>query len=360
MEQSEMQKIFLKSRVSPTGLRIDNSTSTTEGVFSLNGPYMIVYTTCFFSSNTLQICMLAPGYKQQYQSDTKYYSIDRNLHKHDFIELMFVIRGQIRQKIETNIYEYSEGQCCLITPGVNHAETYSGDAELFFFMISNEFLKDIICMDHRFTSDGREEKNDNIIYDLFQNIIEQKPFVKQYLDFLPVLPNDIIVPILEKYLAQITAEAIKNFPGFYPVILGNTQRLLYQLLNPQLYTWRIISQEEQLKENLYLRIRSILELSHGRITRQELADELKYSGHYINSIIKQNTGMSLIQFSRIFILKEAARRLTKTDESISEIIVSLGFTNRTHFYNLFKEQYGVLPKEYREKGFTIEESIPPA
>lgn len=355
MELFDYRHIFLKSRLSPTGLRIDNTNSTNDGIFSLNGPYMIVYESCFSSLQTLQVSMLAPGYAVQYHHTSTWFSENRNLHKHDFVEFMFVINGHILQKIETNTYEYSAGQCCLITPGVNHAETFSADAELFFFMVSNDFLKDMILMDRRFTPDGREEKNDNMLYDLFRNMIDQTPFQKQYLDFLPALPNDTVVPILEKYLAQIMAETINHPPGFYPLILGNASRLISQLLNPLLYTWRIISRDDQLEENLFLRIRSILERCHGRITRQKLADQLNYSDHYINSIIKRNTGMSLIKYSHLFTLKEAARRLTKTEDSISEIITSLGFTNRTHFYSLFKAQYGVLPKEYREKGIQIED-----
>lgn len=355
MKEFDLLHIFSKSRISPTGLRIDNRTSTNDGVFSLNGPYMIVYESCFSSLQTLQISMLAPGYSVQYQCALKWFSKNRNLHKHDFMEFMFVVSGHILQKIETNTYEYSAGQCCLITPGINHAETFSEDAELFFFMVSNDFLKDVVRMDRRFAADGREEKNHHVLYNLFSNVIDQTTFQKQYLDFLPALPNDAVVPILEKYLAQIMAETIHHAPGFYPLILGNAERLISQLLNPLLYTWRMISREDQQEENLYLRIRGILEQCHGRITRQELADQLNYSEHHINNIIKRNTGMSLIKYSHIFTLKEAARRLTKTEDSISEIIFSLGFTNRTHFYSLFKAQYGVLPKEYRDKGIQIED-----
>ena len=49
-----------------------------------------------------------------------------------------------------------------------------------------------------------------------------------------------------------------------------------------------------------------------------------------------------------FCLKKAAQCLIETDESISSIAAGLKFTNRTHFYALFKEKYGVTPKEYRQ------------
>ncbi len=48
-----------------------------------------------------------------------------------------------------------------------------------------------------------------------------------------------------------------------------------------------------------------------------------------------------------FCLKKAAQYLTESSESISAIAARLKFTNRTHFYALFKEKYGVTPKDYR-------------
>ena len=49
-----------------------------------------------------------------------------------------------------------------------------------------------------------------------------------------------------------------------------------------------------------------------------------------------------------FCLKKAAQYLTETNESIGSIATRLQFTNRTHFYSLFKQKYGVTPKEYRQ------------
>lgn len=350
MEYNNMEHIFLKYRIAPTGLRIDNYTDTDSGMFSLNGPYMIVYETFLKESDTAQIGMIAPGFNFPYQCELHWFSEDRSLHMHDFVELMFVIRGSIRQRIESNIYEYNEGQCCLIMPGINHSEDAVGNAELVFFMISDDFLNTIIQTDHRYSADGRQTSNDNILYQVFQDYLAQREYQKQYFDFFPAVPNDIVLPVIKKYLTRITMETGNLKPGFYSLVIGHAQRLMSQLLNIQLYSYRKVFKDAQSEESLFLKIKSILEAAHGRITRQEISERLRYSDHHINKIIRDNTGMSLIKYSRIFTLKEAARRLTQTNDSISEIINDLGFTNRTYFYAIFKEQFGVLPSEYREKG----------
>ncbi len=352
MDNMHIDLTTLKYRMAPTGLRVDNYEKGTEGIYSLNGPYMVVYETFIKDKETAQICLLAPGFNYSYHCPLEWFSEARGLHKHVFVELMFVIRGTISQRIEENLYEYSEGQCCVIMPGVCHTETAIGDAELVFFMISDEFLSDIIQMDHRFSPDGRTASNNNILYQLFEKHLCKDGLTKQYLDFLPTAPtNNVLIPI-KKYLTQITVETGELTPGFYALIISCAERLIASMLDPLLYSWRVISEGDQYQENLFLKIRTILAREHGRISRRDLAAELGYSDHHINRIVQKNTNMTLSKYSRIFTLKEAARRLSETDDSISHIILSLGYTNRSHFYTHFKQQYGVLPNEYRRNGIT--------
>ena len=48
-------------------------------------------------------------------------------------------------------------------------------------------------------------------------------------------------------------------------------------------------------------------------------------------------------------MKAAAQMLTSSKDNITEIGYTLGFTNRTHFYKVFKSTYGITPAEYRRK-----------
>ena len=53
--------------------------------------------------------------------------------------------------------------------------------------------------------------------------------------------------------------------------------------------------------------------------------------------------MNFIQYAQMFSLLEAERLLTETTMSVSDICMLLGYSNRTYFYQIFKEKYG-LPK----------------
>lgn len=86
----------------------------------------------------------------------------------------------------------------------------------------------------------------------------------------------------------------------------------------------------------------------GRMSRSDLERVLCYSGNYMNTIIKKHTGMCLYDYGLTFTLKKAAALLSDTPASISSIAIQMGFSNRTHFYKLFRDKYGITPGEYRE------------
>ncbi len=46
-------------------------------------------------------------------------------------------------------------------------------------------------------------------------------------------------------------------------------------------------------------------------------------------------------------LAEAARQLRMSNHDILSIMYECGFTNSSHFYSLFKQRYGVTPRDYR-------------
>lgn len=51
---------------------------------------------------------------------------------------------------------------------------------------------------------------------------------------------------------------------------------------------------------------------------------------------------------------QAAYLLTETDTPIEQIVVEVGYENSSHFHKLFKEEYGMTPKKYRDKYDSVE------
>ena len=62
---------------------------------------------------------------------------------------------------------------------------------------------------------------------------------------------------------------------------------------------------------------------------------------------KEYTGMTIVQYQKMQKLAYAAQLLANSDYQITQIAEILGFDSLSHFLRIFKEEYGMTPKEYR-------------
>ncbi len=80
---------------------------------------------------------------------------------------------------------------------------------------------------------------------------------------------------------------------------------------------------------------------------ESLADFAGLSPAYIGRIFKNSTGMSIPDFINDVRLTQASRLLIETDDPVQKISQSVGITNGSYFYTLFKKKYGLTPSEFR-------------
>ena len=64
--------------------------------------------------------------------------------------------------------------------------------------------------------------------------------------------------------------------------------------------------------------------------------------------IKSITGMSPSEFLMKVRLNKAAEMLLQNDYIIKEVYEQIGFNSSSYFAKCFKEQFGMLPKDYQE------------
>ncbi|MDP4133326.1 MAG: helix-turn-helix domain-containing protein [Bacillota bacterium] len=81
------------------------------------------------------------------------------------------------------------------------------------------------------------------------------------------------------------------------------------------------------------------------IDNKSVAKALSYHPNYLNSVIKQKTGMSLHRYITEVRLKNACRLLGR-GMSVGETAINTGFCNADHFSVCFKKYMGVNPSEY--------------
>lgn len=352
MKNKTFHNVFSSVETEETSaMQIRNENSEFGSFFTLSIPFQLSMEYCSGAEqNDYQtyFSVSQKGYYYDVQPVEKslpYYQ-NRPLHQHDFYELMLVLRGTVIQKIESKEFFYPSGSCCLINRNLRHSEKFTGRSLLLFIGLSVEFIQDLLNTTTLF-SEEKQLKSCEIIQFILNDI--QNPSQKAYLDFFPSLSNSEA----GENLYDITNRMVETilFPsyGASHIIRGLLCNLFQFLTTPAKFHLSTVMPDSSADFLLFCRISHLLENAHGRINRTDLEQLLNYTGDYLNRIIKKYSGLSLFDYGMTFCLKEARSLLDSTDMTVTEITRRLGFSNRTHFYKLFKEKYNMTPKAYRKQ-----------
>ena len=278
----------------------------------------------------------------------KNYSYVKNApHFHDYFEFVIVLEGNIIQRIEGKDYLYPAGSCCLINRNLRHAEHYQSQCRVLYIGLSPDFVTELFsCAQNAFFSAEKRIYESALYHFITADLINLGE--RAYLDFIPAYQNHLTASRLHAMTeAMVHTLLFPDFGATYQ-IRGLLCSFLSYLSAPSQYHCTSIRLDKNSDFLLFARITRLFEASDGRMTRTELEQALHYSGDYLNRIVNKFTDMCLYDYGMTFCLKKAAQYLTESSEPISAIATRLKFTNRTHFYALFKEKYGVTPKDYRK------------
>ena len=85
-----------------------------------------------------------------------------------------------------------------------------------------------------------------------------------------------------------------------------------------------------------------------QITLQEMSVICEMSPKYFCSYFKKITKMSPTEYLLFYRVERSARMLLKTDNSITEVAYSCGFSDLSYFIKVFKKQMGMSPGKFRK------------
>ena len=273
-----------------------------------------------------------------------------HIHQCEFYEFMMVLDGNIYQIIENERHLYSAGSCCLLNPNVRHAIEFTNGFRAILLQISTEFLKSISDdLRLNFFEIEQQQTANNFEIFLHSDLDTNKGKQKNYIDFIPVQENDWIVDNMHHLLDAIARTTLSPTIGASHMIKSICFRLFQLLSSSKNYKTTPSQIGTENENHLYNQITEIMEATHGRATRSQLETQLNYSGNYLNDIVKKYTGLNIFNYGMSICLNEAAKLLIHTDKNISEIALSLGFTNRTHFYRLFENRFHMTPSKFRKQ-----------
>ncbi|MBQ8526123.1 MAG: helix-turn-helix domain-containing protein [Clostridia bacterium] len=256
-------------------------------------------------------------------------------HKHDFVELVYIMSGKIRQRVDGEDYILTRGDMLIVNYNQSHSFEPLSRAEYVNIMINPEFFSNTLI-------------NSENMYEIFEISMfsEFSPgditYTKPYVAF----EGDEMLRI-EEIISHMLREFLDKKSGYKSVISGY-MRVLFSLL------LRKMCSKTDSSHSLRHVTRELIEyidVNFGsRITLEELAERCFYNTSYLSRMFKKQSGITVSEYIRKKRMENAARLLKSCpDMSIAAIMEQCGYTDTKLFYGHFKEYYMVSPKDYRKK-----------
>jgi signal transduction histidine kinase/AraC-like DNA-binding protein len=93
-----------------------------------------------------------------------------------------------------------------------------------------------------------------------------------------------------------------------------------------------------------------------RLSRERIAIEAGVSESYLTQVFQNELGVTPWTYLARYRIAMACRALMTTDESVSDIAISVGFDDPGYFSKVFRSETGMSPREYRLRTSRMEDS----
>jgi AraC-like DNA-binding protein/mannose-6-phosphate isomerase-like protein (cupin superfamily) len=261
---------------------------------------------------------------------TKYIPILK--HKHEYIEIVYVLEGSFIQEIKGKQIEMNKGDLCILDKNVEHSSLPLRDSDVVVNIILTPEFFDGIFM-HLLSYDNYIS---NFIVNSLYSMSKSQNFLIHH-----VKDDSVIKIILENLLLEYYSTEIKSSAA----INGYLLILFTELSREIIYSpgGLIKDEQHQVKEKILTYIRN----RYKDTNLNEMADYFHFHPSYLSSLVKKEFGKNLKDLLTDVRMAEASKLLKNTDMTIENIVYEVGYTNFSYFYKVFKKTYGMTPNQYK-------------
>jgi len=253
-------------------------------------------------------------------------------HNHNYIEFNYVYEGKFTQIIDNKKITLQKGELIFLNQYITHEiEASSEDDIIINFIIRPEFFDYIITL----------LDNENIISKFLLTTLYTDYDEGEYLYF-KVSERKDIQDLVEKIITELYTPSIMS-KATIKLLVG---LLLVELVkNSQDIEIYSVDNYEKL---LIIQSLKYIEEFYNKATLFELSEKLNQPDYKLSKLIKKHTKMNFKELLQEKKLSKAIELIKSTNYSIVEIIELVGYENPTYFYKIFKEKFGMTPREYRK------------
>lgn len=250
-------------------------------------------------------------------------------HTHDYVELMYMCKGQTTHEIDGVSLTLKEGELLFLGQGTRHriARAHANDIGVNFIILPH-FFADIL---------PEISKEESPLKSFLIQCLCGSQNAGGYLHY-KVSHVTQIQNLMENLLLIVTGEeGNKRKQSQMTVAL-----LLMQLLS---HTRSLTGRTKE--EEAVFKVLDYIETHYADGSLQEAASLFHYDSSWLSRELTRKTGKSytaLVQEKR---LAQATFLLTNTKQSVADISVAVGYENISYFHRLFEKTFHMSPRTYR-------------
>ena len=254
-------------------------------------------------------------------------------HRHNYVEIVLMCQGHLTHIIDrTNRVELEEGDLLFLNQFSSHEILPAGMDDIAVnFMVLPEFF------------DTAQEMLDkgNVISQFLLSAMRREGGEGQYLHFkaAPLLP-------VQNLAENMIWSLLKRQPD-----RRRTNQFTMGLLFLEL-----VNHGETLeaggpsggRDQAVMEALAYIQSNYRTASLTALANQMNLPDYALSKLIKTETGSTFKELLQQKRLHQAARLIRETDLPVSDVITLVGYDNTSYFYRVFREEFGLTPREYHQ------------
>ena len=252
-------------------------------------------------------------------------------HKHEFIEIVYILSGRATHKIDDMEYSASHGDLLFINYGQTHSFKPEDDVTYVEILFTPEFLSAELI--------GYDDITVLLEHSMFVEFAGVSEYKKQCVHFSRNERTEI-----DNIIQMMIDEYLKKSIGYKSALHGYV-KILFVMMLRKLYE----KNEKSMNNVISDALDYIDENISNKILLSDIAAKSFYNPVYFSRLLKRYCGKTFSSYLKEKRMNRAGQLLKTTNQSVESVMTECGYTDKKLFYNHFKEAYNMLPKEYRKK-----------
>jgi AraC-like DNA-binding protein len=270
------------------------------------------------------------------RSDESFTEYHQMMHKHDFIEIAYILSGEGIHRVGDSSYEAIKGDLFVInfdTPHGFFAKPGNENPVVYNCVFRPEFLDSALFSSVHF----EDITSSFLLKSLFPSDTLSKSDVK-------LVGQDQLEA--EQIFSKMYAEYNGQKKGYYDLLRAFLVELIvkiFRFLEKAPETVVSASNRKLVEKAMdYLRHNY-----NSDITLHDLALQSFITKNYFSRLFKKVSGISFSDYVQQIRIEEVCRLLGETDMKVLDIALMTGFKDAKFFYETFKKHIGSTPGDYR-------------